>query len=179
MSFVLLLGGARSGKSALAQRMAAASGCQVTVIATAEPKDADMSERIRRHRQSRPASWTTIEAPLDVAMALRSVSSSQFVVLDCLTLWVANLQGAGRPADEIGEAATELAAELVTRQAVAVSNEVGLGIVPDNELAREFRDVLGHVNAIFAAQARRTVLMVAGRALDLTDAGRLLDLPPD
>jgi adenosyl cobinamide kinase/adenosyl cobinamide phosphate guanylyltransferase len=179
MSFVLLLGGARSGKSALAQRLGAASGGQVTVIATAEPKDADMSERIRRHREGRPASWTTIEAPIDVAGALRSVPADRFVIVDCLTLWVANLQGARRTADEIGAAAAALAAELATRRAVAVSNEVGLGIVPANERARAFRDVLGSVNGVFAAEARRTLLIVAGRGLDLTDADLMLSLPPD
>ena len=179
MSFVLLLGGARSGKSALAQRLGVASGLRVVVVATAEARDADMAERIRRHRESRPASWPTIEAPIDVAGALRSVPADHFVIVDCLTLWVANLQGAGRTAGEIGEAAVALAAELAARQAVVVSNEVGLGIVPDHELTRTFRDVLGNVNAVFSAQAERTVLMVAGRGLELADADRLLGLPPD
>ena len=179
MSLVFLLGGARSGKSAMAQRLAAASGVPVTLVATAEARDADMAERIRRHQQDRPAGWRTIEAPLDVAGAVRSVPHGRFVIVDCLTLWVSNLMEAGRGAADIDGAATSLLAELVTRRAVVVSNEVGLGIVPDNQLSRTFRDALGAANTIFAARAERTVLMVAGRGLDLTGVDALLGLPPD
>jgi adenosyl cobinamide kinase/adenosyl cobinamide phosphate guanylyltransferase len=179
MSFVLLLGGARSGKSAMAQRLAAASGLPVVVVATAEPRDADMAERIRRHQAGRPAAWRTVEAPLDVAGAVRSLPADHFVIVDCLTLWVANLLEAGRDATLVGEAAGTLASELASRRAVVVSNEVGLGIVPDNELSRTFRDALGDANAVFAARAERAVLMVAGRGLDLGRADLLLGLPPD
>jgi len=179
MSFVFLLGGARSGKSALAQRVAATSGRPVVVVVTAEPRDADMAERIRRHQSSRPSGWRTVEAPVDVAGVVRSLPTDDFVIVDCLTLWVSNLIEAGHSAQEIDEAAGVLATELAPRSAVVVSNEVGLGIVPDNELSRAFRDALGSVNAIFAAKAERAVLMVAGRGLDLSRVDALLHLPPD
>jgi adenosylcobyric acid synthase len=179
MSLVFLLGGARSGKSAMAQRLAAASGLPVTVVATAEARDADMAERIRRHQQGRPAEWSTIEAPLDVASAVRSVQHGRFVIVDCLTLWVSNLLEAGRGGADVEDAARSLLAELATRRAVVVSNEVGLGIVPDNELSRTFRDALGAANTVFAARAERTVLMVAGRGLDLAGVDAVMDLPPD
>jgi adenosyl cobinamide kinase/adenosyl cobinamide phosphate guanylyltransferase len=168
MSFVLLLGGARSGKSDRAARLALDSGMRVTFIATATAGDDEMSERISRHRSARPAAWSTVEAPLDLVAAVVATPVDQFVVVDCLTLWVSNLLGAGVAADDILRRAEKVAGELATRQGVVVTNEVGLGIVPANELARTFRDVLGGVNAAFARCAERSVLMVAGRTLDLT-----------
>jgi adenosyl cobinamide kinase/adenosyl cobinamide phosphate guanylyltransferase len=165
--FVLVLGGARSGKSALAERLAIESGDPVIFIATGEPGDDEMAERIRRHRADRPAAWRTMEAPLDVLAAIESSSRGDFLVVDCLTLWVANLLAQGRDAADIDTAAQDVAHELSRRRGVVVSNEVGLGIVPANELARAFRDVLGSVNARFAGAAERAVLMVAGRALEL------------
>lgn len=167
MATVLLLGGARSGKSALAVRLAADSGAQVTFIATAVAGDEEMAERIRMHRDSRPAAWKTVEAPVDLVGAIRSAAGDDFLVIDCLTLWVSNLIGMGAGAVEIAAAAEELVGELQGRDCVVVTNEVGLGIVPVNELARSFRDVLGAVNAQLAESAGRAVLMVAGRALDL------------
>ena len=167
MGFVLLLGGARSGKSDLACRLAAESGRDVTVIATATAGDPEMAARIDRHRGSRPAHWHTIEEPLDVAAAVTSCAVTRLLVVDCLTLWVSNLLGAGCSADGVIERAVSLAGELVGRSGVVVSNEVGLGIVPANEMTRAYRDTLGIVNAEFAARAERAVLMVAGRALEL------------
>ena len=151
----------------MAERLAADSGDRVIFIATAEPGDAEMAERIRRHREDRSPDWRTIEAPLDVLAAVRSTSRGDFLVVDCLTLWVSNLLEQRKDAADINRAANELAQELSHRRGVVVSNEVGLGIVPANELARAFRDVLGAVNATFAAAAERAVLMVAGRALEL------------
>jgi adenosyl cobinamide kinase/adenosyl cobinamide phosphate guanylyltransferase len=171
MPFVLLLGGARSGKSAMAERLALDSGASVTFIATAEPRDDEMAARIRRHRDQRPAAWRTVEAPLDLLAAVRSASRSYFLVVDCLTLWVANALEKGMEPAEIQVAAEGVAHELSGRQGVVVTNEVGLGIVPANELARVFRDVLGTVNAGFAGAAERAILMVAGRALELPRAG--------
>lgn len=168
MASVLLVGGARSGKSALAVRLAADSGRPVTFIATAVAADDEMAERIRRHREARPSSWSTVEAPLDLQGAVRSAAAVDFLVIDCLTLWVSNLVGQGARAGEIDTAADELVSELQGRFSVIVTNEVGLGIVPANELARGFRDVLGSVNARVAASAERAILMVAGRAIDLT-----------
>jgi adenosyl cobinamide kinase/adenosyl cobinamide phosphate guanylyltransferase len=167
MGFVLLLGGARSGKSALAVRLAVESELPVTVIATATAGDEEMAERIRRHRASRSASWKTVEEPVDLLRAVRSVETGDFLVVDCLTLWVTNLLGAGRDEAEFDRLVEPVVRELSGRHGVVVSNEVGMGIVPVNELARNFRDVLGFVNTRFASGAERAVLMVAGRAVEL------------
>jgi adenosyl cobinamide kinase/adenosyl cobinamide phosphate guanylyltransferase len=165
---ILLVGGARSGKSATAVRLAAAAGVPVTFVATAEPGDAEMAERIDRHRVQRPSTWTTVEAPLDLHSAVTSARSGDYLIVDCLTLWVSNLLGRGwRDTDVLAEA-RRTADVLRQRTAVVVSNEVGLGIVPANELARLFGDTLGSVNTIFASAASRTLLMVAGRALALS-----------
>jgi adenosyl cobinamide kinase/adenosyl cobinamide phosphate guanylyltransferase len=168
MGFALVLGGARSGKSALACRLAEESGRPVTFVATASAEDAEMETRIKRHRVARPAGWRTVEEPRELLGAISSCAPEQFVVVDCLTLWVANLQGAGASADEIGDQAAAVAGALASREGgVVVSNEVGLGIVPANETARAYRDILGSVNAAFAARSQRAILMVAGRTLEL------------
>lgn len=167
MGFVLLLGGARSGKSDLADRMGRDSGRPVTFIATATADDHEMDERIKRHRDSRPPDWKTVEAPVELLAAIQAASEDDFVIVDCLTLWVSNLLGAGRGPDDIRALAETAARELASRTGVVVTNEVGLGIVPANELARTFRDVLGSINATFADWGERSVLMVAGRALEL------------
>jgi adenosyl cobinamide kinase/adenosyl cobinamide phosphate guanylyltransferase len=174
MAIVLLLGGARSGKSAMAMRLASDSGARVTFIATAQPDDDEMAERIERHRNDRPASWKTLEAPVDLLGAVGTSDADDFLVLDCLTLWVSNLMGQGSSPAQIEAAACDVIAALQDRSGVVVTNEVGLGIVPANELARAFRDVLGAVNSLFAAAADRSVLMVAGRALDLSSNERVL-----
>jgi adenosyl cobinamide kinase/adenosyl cobinamide phosphate guanylyltransferase len=170
MPVVLLLGGARSGKSAMAARLASDSGAPVTFIATAEAGDEEMAERIRRHRETRPATWKTVEAPADLLGAVRAAAAGDFLIVDCLTLWVSNLLGRGMDPAGISAAADELVVELAGRRCVVVTNEVGLGIVPMSELARTFRDVLGSVNSAFAAAAGRAILMVAGRAMDLSGA---------
>ena len=164
---ILLLGGARSGKSRAAVRLAEESGLPVTVIATAEAGDPEMAARIERHRAQRPAAWTTLEAPRDLHAAVVGASTGSFLLVDCLTLWVSNLLGHGRTGDEVIDEATRIADLLRERGAVVVSNEVGLGIVPVNDLARSYRDVLGAVNATFAEAASQSLLMVAGRSLRL------------
>lgn len=158
MTLVLYVGGARSGKSRLALERARASAVRVVFIATGEPGDDEMRDRIERHRAERPADWTTIEEPLDVAAALARVPEDATVILDCLSLWVAN-GGGGDGA--IGVASRRPGLTLV------VTNEVGLGIVPDNALARAYRDELGRVNAAWAAAADEAYFVVAGRALRL------------
>ena len=168
MGFVLLLGGARSGKSDRATRLALESGMPVRFIATATPDDEEMTERISRHRSARPAEWSTVEAALELLAAIEATRRDEFVVVDCLTLWISNMLGAGVTAEEILTRAERAAGELAARHGVVVTNEVGLGIVPANTLARTFRDVLGGVNAAFARCADRSVLMVAGRTLELT-----------
>jgi adenosyl cobinamide kinase/adenosyl cobinamide phosphate guanylyltransferase len=173
---ILLLGGARSGKSAAAVRLAQASGLPVTFIATAQAGDDEMAARIASHRARRPASWVTLEAPLDLQGALRAADSGHFLIVDCLTLWVSNLLGARRMDAEIDLEGARAAALLKGRRAVVVSNEVGLGIVPANELGRRYRDLLGGVNATFAEAASRSLFLVAGRALSLAP---LDSLPAD
>lgn len=167
MGFVLILGGARSGKSDLAHRLGVDSGMPVTFIATATGDDVEMVERIRRHRNARPARWSTVEEPIELERSMQAAPQGDFLIVDCLTLWVSNLLGAGREPDAIRTLAADAARELARRRGVVVTNEVGLGIVPANDLARTFRDVLGSVNAIFADCAERSLLMVAGRSLEL------------
>jgi len=167
MGYTLVLGGARSGKSDLARRLGVESGRAVTFVATATPGDEEMAQRIARHRASRPADWTTVESPLVLSTVIREARAGDFVIVDCLTLWVSNLLGEGSTADVITALAQEAAREMAMRDGVVVSNEVGLGIVPANALARTYRDALGAVNVVFAACSRRSLLMVAGRALEL------------
>lgn len=166
MSLVVLLGGARSGKSLLAQRL---GGAEATLIATAQALDAEMAERIRRHRGQRPAAWTTVEAPIDVRRALEGVEPARTAVVDCLSLWTANLLEAGWKDAEVEREAEAAAAVAAGRPGttIAVSNEVGLGIVPMTPLGRRYRDVHGRVNAVWAEAADRAVLVVAGRMLEL------------
>lgn len=139
------------------------------MVVTGEPSDPEMAERIRRHRAERPVEWIVIEAPIDLIDALGRVEDRSFLILDCLTLWVANLMATGREESEMVATAGEVSAALALRggDGVVVSNEVGSGIVPMNPLARAYRDTLGRVNARFADGASRSVLVVAGRTVDL------------
>lgn len=173
MPLTLLLGGARSGKSSLALRRAAAAGAPVVFIATAEALDTEMARRIARHRAERDPSWATVEEPLDPAPALAEAQPGACVVLDCLSFWVANLtQGGVTEADliERAERMADLAAGRVG-ETIVVGNEVGMGVVPEFELGRHFRDALGRVNAIWAERADEALLVVAGRTLALERAG--------
>jgi len=154
MTLVVYVGGARSGKSTLAVERAHVEGAPVTFIATGEAGDEEMAERIARHKAERPASWTTIEEPVDVAGALASVSETETVIVDCLSLWVANGGDGAVPAPRAG-------------LTIAVTNEVGLGIVPVNALARAYRDTLGRVNAAWVAASDEAYFVVAGRTLRL------------
>jgi adenosylcobinamide kinase/adenosylcobinamide-phosphate guanylyltransferase/adenosylcobyric acid synthase len=173
---VLLIGGVRSGKSRLAVELAGASGRPVVFVATAERGDVDMADRIDRHRAERPPEWTTVEEPIDLAGVLVRAATDAFVVVDCLTLWVANLVFADRSDDEILATAGALASALAARHApsVVVTNEVGLGIHPDTDLGRRYRDLLGGVNRAVAAEAWRSLLVVAGRAIRLDHPHELL-----
>jgi adenosyl cobinamide kinase/adenosyl cobinamide phosphate guanylyltransferase len=177
MPFVLLLGGARSGKSALAVRIASRSAAPVAMIATAEAGDPEMADRIARHRAQRPQSWTTVEEPTALVEAVGSAPVGQFLIVDCLTLWVSNRMARGDDDGSISGSARAAAEVLAGRRpgAVVVSNEVGLGIVPENALARRFRDTLGVVNTTFAAAADRSLLLAAGRILELRPEARLLE----
>lgn len=164
----LLTGGARSGKSSAAVRLAANAGGPVVFVATAEAGDEEMRERISRHRSARPADWRTIEAPRDIGSALDATVDDAIVIIDCLALWLTNvLDLSDREVLELAEA---LGADLAARLAptIVVTNEVGSGIVPDNALARRFRDLLGSVNQIVNDVADQAFLCVAGSALPLT-----------
>jgi adenosylcobinamide kinase/adenosylcobinamide-phosphate guanylyltransferase len=167
----LVTGGARSGKSRHVEELAREQGGPVTVIATAEALDDDMASRIARHRADRPAHWTTIEAPLAVAEAATRIPRDHVVILDCLTLWVSNLLLAQDDGQADGEAQilaeTDRLLDAFVEHAVVlvVTNEVGLGIVPETALGRRFRDLLGRVNQRAAARASRVVLLVAGLPL--------------
>lgn len=171
MGITLLIGGARSGKSARALRLASEWVGQVVFVATAEGReDSEMAARISRHQRERPATWRTVEAPLELVRAFDSIPGRAFVVLDCLTLWVANALEAGWSDEEVERAAVKLATITAAREqpTVVVSNEVGLGLVPQTPLGRSYRDLLGRVNAVFAAEAEQAYLMIAGRMLELT-----------
>jgi adenosyl cobinamide kinase/adenosyl cobinamide phosphate guanylyltransferase len=176
MGLTLLLGGAAAGKSRLAVRLAGAWGGPVVIIATAEPRDEEMAERIRRHREQRPTEWSTVEEPVDLEAALSSVPQEAQALVDCLTLWVSNLVERGLPDQDIEDQARKAASLAASRTAgtVAVSNEVGSGVVPANRLTRRYRDVLGRVNAIWAEAADRVGLVVAGRVLPLSGPEALL-----
>ncbi|MGA3217827.1 MAG: bifunctional adenosylcobinamide kinase/adenosylcobinamide-phosphate guanylyltransferase [Acidimicrobiales bacterium] len=167
-----LIGGARSGKSALALQMASAGRPPVTFIATAPARDAEMKARISAHRSERPSSWSTIEAPVHLGQALREVADDATVVIDCLTLWVANLVEAGYDDGAVTGAADDLAPSASARSGlvVVVSNEVGSGIVPMAPLSRRYRDLLGRVNTAFSQHAGQAFLVMAGRVVPLLPA---------
>jgi len=171
-SSLLILGGARSGKSRYAVAQALAGAPRVAVVATAEALDADMAARIRRHREDRPRSWLTVEEPLELVGALRRLGgTADTVLVDCLTLWVANQLQRGL-ADEAILAGGEALAKFVGERAyslILVSNEVGGGVHPETASGLRFRDLLGAVNQAVAQSADRVVLMVAGLPVALKD----------
>jgi adenosylcobinamide kinase/adenosylcobinamide-phosphate guanylyltransferase len=166
VTLVVLIGGARSGKSRLALERATREGSSVVFLATGEAGDEEMTERIERHRRERPAGWTTVEEPVELERALAAVPEGATVVVDCLSFWVANVFET-QPVEEQAAAAARIAASR-DGLTIAVTNEVGFGIVPDNALARAYRDALGRVNAIWADAADEAYLVVAGRTLRLT-----------
>ena len=163
----LVLGGARSGKSAYAESLLGGKGA--VYVATAEAIDEEMRDRIARHRARRGAEWTTVEAPFELVGALDAQAgnaSGSGVLVDCLTVWLGNLMHAGRDIDREVRSLLESLA-LAAAPVVLVANEVGLGVVPDNALARAFRDHAGRLNQALAARADRVVLVTAGIPLDL------------
>jgi adenosylcobinamide kinase/adenosylcobinamide-phosphate guanylyltransferase len=170
-STTLILGGARSGKSRFALALQPPR-TRVSFIATALASDTEMAERIDRHRAERPRHWRTVEEPCELVACLREAcANAEAVIIDCLTVWVANLMLRGDADAHVLKQADELAALLALRPAdlTVVSNEVGLGVHPATEEGRHFRDVLGIVNQRVAAAADRVVLMVAGQPLTVKD----------
>jgi adenosylcobinamide kinase/adenosylcobinamide-phosphate guanylyltransferase len=163
----LVLGGARSGKSRYAEELIMAGAPPWIYLATAQAHDEEMAARIAEHRARRPAGWTIIEAPLELASAISAnAGAGRRVLVDCLTLWLSNVILARQ---DVEDACRRLrgALDVAAGPVVLVSNEVGLGIVPDNALARVFRDAQGRLNQQLAALADRVVLMVAGLPLAL------------
>lgn len=156
-----LLGGARSGKSAHAEKLVAAFPAPWTYIATAQAFDAEMEERIALHRARRDERWTTLDAPLDLVERLGEVQAGQPVLIDCLTLWLSNHM----LADHDVERESAQLADILARPRgpwFVVANEVGLGIVPDTPLGRRFRDAAGRLNQKVAAVADEVLFLVAG-----------------
>ncbi len=166
----LILGGARSGKSAFAQQRALASGLNVIYLATAQAGDAEMAERIARHRAERPGGWGLVEEPLALADALQvRAAPDRCLLVDCLTLWLSNLLVAG---DERLDAETRGLLDTIPTlpgQVLLISNEVGQGIVPANPLARRFRDEAGRLHQAVASRCDRVTFVVAGLSLTLKD----------
>ena len=184
LQLILILGGARSGKSTFAQRLAQHSEHSVAFIATATASDEDMHDRIMLHRATRPPHWHTIEEPLKLAEALHQAADvADVILLDCITVWLSNwLFSQGDPhnvetaaishytkgaLNAIEELLTTLATLASSKTLIIVTNEVGLGIVPAYALGRIYRDVLELVNQRLAAAAARVYLMVAGLGVDI------------
>lgn len=179
---ILVTGGARSGKSSFAQRLAQTKGGRVLFIATAEAKDTEMRGRVRRHQAARPEGWDTCEEPLNLAEAIGGITQHDVAIVDCLGLWVNNFlvqyaAGITEAAQEnaILDATRELLRSYETGKAtlILVTNEVGMGLVPPYPLGRQFRDILGRVNQLVASRADQVYLMVAGLALELKSLANL------
>ncbi|TAK35314.1 MAG: bifunctional adenosylcobinamide kinase/adenosylcobinamide-phosphate guanylyltransferase [Chloroflexota bacterium] len=173
---ILLLGGARSGKSALAEEIGRAKGEGVVVVATSTADDDEMRARIAAHRAQRPVSWHVVEEPIHLSTALtRHLDSARLVIVDCLTIWTSNIllaeETAGAAAAE-ERARSEIGALLRAYEEsqssfVLISNEVGMGLVPPYPLGRAYRDLLGRINQIVAARADEVYLVVAGLPVEL------------
>ena len=163
---ILVTGGARSGKSAIAERLIETLGRHPVYIATAEPRDDEMAARIATHQTQRGSHWTTVDAPLELEEALTQTNGQGPRLVDCLTLWLSNLM----LADKKWQAAGDALAGALGRQTspvILVTNEVGGGIVPDNKLARDFRDAAGLLNQRIAAVSDEVYLAVSGLPLQL------------
>lgn len=165
---VLVLGGARSGKTGFAEGLAMRNGSKPVYLATAAALDAEMRERVRTHQAQRAGRFTTVEEPIELAEAILTAAKSHDVILvDCLTLWITNLLGAEK---DVADAVEDLAAalsELKAARVILVSNEVGLGIVPDNPLARSFRDLAGSAHQRLAEICDDVYFVVAGLPMTL------------
>jgi adenosyl cobinamide kinase/adenosyl cobinamide phosphate guanylyltransferase len=181
-----ILGGARSGKSDLALKLAAANGRDVTFVATMRELDNEMRERVAAHRAARPGEWQTVEAPVELVEAVRRVPERGCVVIDCVTVWVANvlMDALPEPDDAPAEAVDRVSREITDGvgklgrwaasfdgEVIVVSNDVGSGVVPAYQLGRVFRDVVGAANRVLAAEAERSYYVIAGMALDLRAMG--------
>lgn len=164
---IYICGGARSGKSSFALKLAKEEKGRVAFIATGEPKDREMKKRIAKHRLDRPKTWTTFEEPVELAELIKKIGTGyQTILIDCLTLWVSNLLLKKTSHDAMAQEAVHIVKALrKTRgKAIIVTNEVGLGIVPNNRLARDFRDIAGRVNQLIASESDEAYFMISGIA---------------
>ena len=174
---ILLLGGARSGKSFAAEKLAGRAGrvhgLNVSTVVTAEALDAEMSERIFQHRERRPAGWNVIEAPIHLADGVAAAGHNDVLIVDCITVWLSNKLIKGESLESIEKSARAVAIGLSARSGptIVVSNEVGLGIVPEHALGRRFRDLQGRVNRLLVNELDQAYLVVSGRLVPLTDDG--------
>lgn len=172
---IFITGGARSGKSTFAERRAEAFGGELCYLATAQPLDSEMDERVRRHRERRGAQWATIEEPIYLSQALaRCDGQYQAILVDCVTLWLSNLllkyeDAAENSEERISEDLQRLKTTLhgMVTPVILVSNEVGMGIVPENALARMFRDIAGTANQAVAVVADEVHVVISGIPLKL------------
>lgn len=164
----LVLGGASSGKSLWAENLLLASGKSPVYLATAQAFDSEMDTKITRHQRRRGPDWRLLEAPLSVAPLFKTFTTDQVILLDCLTLWLSNLLMAGKDVEaEVATLQSAIAASPATT--ICVSNELGLGLVPDTALGRAFRDWQGQINQRFAESADSVVFVAAGLALPLKE----------
>ncbi|MBT8409221.1 MAG: bifunctional adenosylcobinamide kinase/adenosylcobinamide-phosphate guanylyltransferase [Alphaproteobacteria bacterium] len=161
---ILVTGGARSGKSVIAERAVQGFAGNPIYIATAQVHDDEMASRIARHRARRGPEWTTIDAPLDVVSVLTGTDGQGPRLVDCLTLWLSNLMLGGQDWQDAGRTLAKTLPAL-SSPVVLVTNEVGAGIVPENALAREFRDAAGELNQWIAAVSEEVYLAVSGLPL--------------
>ena len=165
---ILILGGARSGKTAFAERLAMRLGSSPAYLATAEALDGDMRERVLTHQRTREGRFATIEEPIELSDAIIAASKRHDVVLvDCLTLWITNLLGVGLDVAELVEELSVTLAQIKRARIILVSNEVGLGIVPDNALARSFRDLAGSAHQRLAEICADVYFVAAGLPLTM------------
>ena len=176
----LLIGGVRSGKSSLAVQLGEHHGRPVRFVATAEPFDDEMATRIARHRADRPDNWSTVDAPLSLAEAIYDTPLDHVLIVDCLTVWLGNVFTYVATPTERTVLGDDVAEALAQRRehchepTIVVTNEVGMGVHPETDMGRQYRDELGRLNQLIAARADRTLLMVAGRAMRLDNPWDLL-----
>ncbi len=176
------VGGARSGKSRLAEELAASSSDPVSVVVTAEPIDDEMVARITRHQDDRPSDWQTIEAPYDLAAAIGSVERTHTLLIDCITIWLSNLIVRGDDDNAVEGAIEETLQAILAHpgSVIVVSNETGLGLVPPDPMSRRFRDLQGRANQRLASELDRSFFVAAGQLLPLQPPSNLLPIaqPP-
>ncbi|MCX5706751.1 MAG: bifunctional adenosylcobinamide kinase/adenosylcobinamide-phosphate guanylyltransferase [Candidatus Omnitrophica bacterium] len=163
--FIFILGGARSGKSTYAVNLAKSAGKRIVFIATCIPGDSEMKHRIKLHKKSRPRTWRVIEEGINIDSALRKVKARyDAILIDCMGLFISNFMAVESSDKKIEENVRQVIGQIKKRTSdvIVVSNEVGMGIVPDNPLARRFRDLLGRVNQMIAQSADKVIMLYAG-----------------